>query len=197
MSAIYEKIEIRIQRLERAQRRWRAITSLLAATLIGITLIAASGVQEHDSSNEHATSTDFDSLRARRVAIVDGDGEERVVLETDSGKGQIVVRSGNGRAVVEIGEDGMACSAGRLALYASGQPHHFAGRAERDSSPLVYVGAMATGDDATGMRDGGAISITNGDGDPVVDLVVFDDGAGRIGISDPSGGKNRYISARD
>lgn len=100
----------------------RAGLTLLVA---GFVVCAAGANQDRQEEAASRTSTAVEKageitelIRARRIAVVDESGRDRVVIQTkkeNGGAGAVVVKSGSGRVLAAIGEDGQG--QGRVQLY--------------------------------------------------------------------------------
>src|SRR5687767_14712865 len=94
-------LEARVQRLERRERLWRNGMGVMTIAMV-CTILSAG---QFPATKQQA---EYESIRARRLAIVDGAGTERVVLRTIRDlEGVIEVLGSKGRPLVEIGEDGI------------------------------------------------------------------------------------------
>lgn len=164
--------EERLAALERASRVQRGVILTLAAALLAVVTMGASGVSE--------------IVQARRIEVLDEGGRPLVSLEARDGRGVLELRSEERQLAVMLstGPDG-----GALALYDE-RGHEVVGIGAARDGGLVE-GSDASGRTlwrlASGAAGGGALATYGAGGAALVELGSTGDGDGSVTTHDAKG----------
>jgi len=99
MTAMNELTQ-RLNQLERQNERLRYMLCGFLLCSVAVLLLGAAVVSDNAIEGEDVT---FGTIRAQRVAVMDGDGRERLILELDAGEPTLTMRNHAGMEQVYLG----------------------------------------------------------------------------------------------
>jgi len=169
LEARLSALETHIESLERGARRWRRVALVLGSVLVSTFVLAASALNS-------------DTIKARKLEIVDGAGKVVMLADTTEGAGRLSLWSSSGANVARLGanEHGgdfiMWNAQGRVvgSLYATQE----GARIEANAADGKGSAAL---DAATGLTQ---IALTDADNKPIVRAA-----------SEPTGGVLQVIAS--